>query len=161
MEEPRAQRFASYSEYRSAMLDALGRATRTVVIFDPDLRETGLDNPASIAALETLCRASQRVDALRILVHSVDFIERVPRLVALIAIFGHRATLRVTSASYQQQAQPFLVADERHFVTRFHEDGPRGKQGTDDLRSASALLGQFETMWVSGGSTTTGVPLGI
>ena len=154
--------FDSYIEYRSAMLAALEAATSTIAMFDPDLSEAGLENPASIAALERLCRTSPRRDALRVLVHSSDFAEReCPRLVAVIGAFGHRAAVRVASTRFRSWRQPFLVADARHVVTRFDQDGPRGKLAVEDERTASMLLAQLETMWIDGTPTTTGAPLGI
>jgi len=162
MDRPSQRRFDTYVEYRAAMLAALGFATRTLAIFDPDLRESGIENPAAIAALESLCRASPRRDAVRIVVRSIDFVEReCPRLVALIGAFGHCAGVRVSSPPFRNWSRPFLVADERHLVTRFDQDRPRGKVGIDDLRSVSPLLAQFETMWISGESTRASVPLGI
>lgn len=162
METLSPHRFDSYTEYRSAMVAALEAATSTIAIFDPDLREAGLENLASIAALDRLCRTSPRRDALRILVHSADFAEReCPRFVALIGAFSHRAAVRVTSPQFRNWRQPFLVADARHVVTRFDREGPRGKLAVEDERTASMLLAQLETMWISGTPTTTGAPLGI
>ncbi|WP_442881018.1 DUF7931 domain-containing protein [Aromatoleum sp.] len=162
MKEFSPRRFDSYASYRSAMLAALDVATSTIAIFDPDLRDAGLENSAAIVALDRLCRTSPRREAVRILVHAADFAEReCPRLVALIGAFTHRAALRVTSTPFLSWTQPFLVADERHVVTRFDRDGPRGKLAVEDERTSSMLLAQFETMWMSGTPTTTGAPLGI
>ncbi len=162
MEALSSRRFDSYTEYRFAMLAALEAATSTIAIFDPDGREAGLETPPSIAALERLCRRSPRRDALRVLVHSPDFAERAcPRFVALIGAFSHRAAVRVTSPQFRNWTQPFLIADARHVVTRFDQDGPRGKLAVEDERTASMLLAQLETMWINGAPTTTGASLGI
>ena len=162
MEVLSPRRFDSYTEYRSAMLAALEVAVGTIAIFDPDLREAGLENSASIAALDRLCRTSPRRDALRILVHSVGFTEReCARLVRLMGTFSERAALRVTDTPFRSWSQPFLVVDERHVVTRFDRDGPRGKLTVEDMRTSAMLLAQFETMWISGTPVLTGAPLGI
>jgi len=162
MKEFSPRRFDSYTEYRSAMLAALEAATSTIAVFDPDLRETGLESSASVVVLDMLCRTSPRRDAVRILVHSIDFAEReCPRLVALIGAFSHRVAIRVTATPFKSWTQPFLVADERHVVMRFDREGPRGKLAVEDVPTSSMLLAQFDTMWVSGTPTTTGVRLGI
>lgn len=162
MEALSPHRFDSYSEYRCAMLAALEAATSTIAIFDPDLREAGVENSASIGALDKLCRLSPRRDALRILLHSADFVEReCPRVVALIGAFSHRTAIRVTSAPFKNWRQPFLVADGRYNVTRFDQDGPRGKFAVEDARAASMLLAQFETMWIDATPATAGTALGL
>jgi hypothetical protein len=162
MDTPAERRFDRYSDYRLAMLEALGIATQTVAILDPDLKESGLESRSAIALLEALLRGSPRDDALRIVVHSTAFVEReCPLLLALIGAFRPRLDVRVTSPSFRAWTRPFLIADARHVVTRFDQDGPRGKFCIDDLRSASSLLIQFETMWMAGESTATGIPLGL
>lgn len=162
MKEFSPRPFDSYIEYRSAMLAALEAATSTITVFDPDLRETGLESSASVVALDRLCRTSPRRDAARILVHSIDFAEReCPRLVALMGAFSYRVAIRVTGTPFKSWTQPFLVADARHVVTRFDRDGARGKLAVEDVRTSSMLLAQFETMWINGTPTTTGAPLGI
>lgn len=162
MEALSPRRFDSYSEYRCAMLAALEAATSTIAIFDPYLREAAVESSASILALDKLCRTSPRRDALRLLVHSPDFaVREYPRFVAVISAFSHRAAVRVTRPQFRNWRQPFLVADARHVVTRFDQDGPRGKVAVEDARTASMLLAQFETMWIDATPATTVTPLGL
>jgi hypothetical protein len=154
--------FDTYAAYRAALLAALDLAHQSVVLFDPDLRMTGLEAPHGIAALERFCAGATREDCVRIVVHAPDFIERdCPRLRNLLARFGHRLRVRVSPAALRHWSQPFLVVDRTHLVTRFHQDAPRGKICLDDARSAAITFAQFETLWISAQQGPTGAPLGI
>jgi hypothetical protein len=157
-----ARFFDTYAAYRAALLEALELARQQVVLFDPDLRMTGLETPRGIAALERFCAGATREDGARIVVHAPHFLEReCPRLLTLLARFGHCLRVRVSPAVLRHWSQPFLVIDGTHLVTRFHQDAPRGKICLDDTRSAAITFAQFETLWISARQGPTGAPLGI
>lgn len=162
MREPLERYFDTYGEYREAVLETLNLAQRAVSIFDFDLRECGLESAAGIDLLAALCTRSPHRDTLRILVHSVTYLEQeCPRLIRLLGRFGHRASVRTTDPGARAWTQPFLVADGRFLVTRFHQDLPRGKV-CSAASSTSAYIGtQFETMWLHGERRATGAPLDI
>jgi len=154
--------FDTYGEYREAVLEALGMARQAVSIFDPDLRECGLESLAGINLLQTLCSQSPHCDTLRILVHSATFLEQeCPRLISLLGRFGHRASVRTTDPGSRAWTQPFLVADGRYLVTRFHQDLPRGKVCFTMSSTNAYVVTQFETMWLHGERHATGAPLSI
>jgi hypothetical protein len=162
MPTPSEHMFDTFTGYRQALLEIVQLASQTIVVVDPDLRNTGLEFAAGIAALEAFCARTRHENALRIVVHSPGFIEKeAPRLLALAGRMQHRLRIRLSSAACRNWDQPFLVADEHHLVMRFHEDGPRGKTCLDDIRSASAMSAQFETIWLDAGPGPSGAPLGI
>ena len=157
-----SQTFDTYARYREALLEALGQATQSIVIFDPDLRNTGLESPEGISALESFCLRVRVEESLRIAVHSASYIERnCPRLLNLVSRFGHRMQIRITSSAFRSIEQPFMIVDGVHLVTRFHRDNPRGKVCIDDAQSAFALLSQFESLWAAAQRGPSGIPLGI
>jgi hypothetical protein len=154
--------FDTYGEYRNAIRAALGQAQRSIAIFDPDLRECGLENRAGMAQLESLCLRSPHRHALRILLHSTTPIEKeCPRMIHLLARFAHRASVRTTDPGTRNWPQPFLVADGELAVMRFHLDLPRGKICAAGSRTIAYLDTQFETMWLNGKPCAIGSPLGI
>lgn len=161
MQAPEEVGFDSYAEYRTAVLAAVGRAQETVAIFDPDLRETGLESAEGLALLEGLCARSGRHDTLRILLHSTSWLEKeCPRLLGLLGRYAHCASVRTSDTGARAWPQPFLLADDRHLVTRFHHDLPRGKTAGPSNVLAQ-LSTQFETFWMNGERRAAGVPLGI
>ncbi|MCC4115283.1 hypothetical protein LLG90_07975 [Aromatoleum toluclasticum] len=162
MDTPREQTFDSYGEYRSAFIGALENAQQTVIIFDPDLRECGLESPQGIAQLERLCSLSTRRDALRILLHSTTWLEQdCPRLTRLLGHYAHCASVRSADTGARLWSQPFLIADASDLVTRFHQDLPRGKRSTDGSGTLAHLATQFETFWMNGGVSAVGTPLAL
>lgn len=162
METPEERTFDSYAEYRAAVLEALTEAQQTVAIFDPDLRDSGLENQAAVALLEALCGRSRRTDAVRILLHSTAWLEKeCPRLLRLLARYGHCARVRTTPPGARGWKQPFLCVDGQRLVTRFHQDLPKGKICASASTTTAYFSTQFETFWTSGDDAAVGVPLGI
>ncbi|WP_157058526.1 hypothetical protein [Azoarcus sp. CIB] len=162
MDTPREQIFDSYGEYRAALIGALENAQQTVIVFDPDLRECGLESRQGIAQLERLCSQSTRRDTLRILLHSTTWLQQdCPRLTRLLSHYAHCASVRTADAGARIWSQPFLIADDCHLVTRFHQELPRGKSSTDAAGSLTHLATQFETFWMNGEASAVGTPLDL
>lgn len=154
--------FASFTEYRAEVLAALGNARRTVAIFDPDLRDCRLESRDGVRLLEELCMRSTGRATLRILLHGTAWLEReCPRLIALLARYGHCTEVRTTDRGARSWSQPFLIVDGERLVTRFHTDLPRGKTASFETPSAALLATQFETFWSNAVAASPGTPLGI
>ena len=154
--------FDTYALYREAVFELLGRAMHRIVLFDPDLGETGIESARGIELLSDFCDRVMDNDALRIVVHDADFIKRdCPRLLNLVSRYGHRMTIRVTTAQYHNWQQPYIVVDDVYLVTRFHQDQPRGKICEDTPAATAPLLTRFETMWQHAQPGPTGAPLGL
>lgn len=160
MTEERA--FDTYALYREAVLELLEQAAHGIVLFDPDLGETGIESVRGIELLSGFCDRAIHADALRIVVHRADYIERdCPRLLNLVARYGHRMAIRVTTPQYHNWQQPYMVVDDVHLVTRFHHDQPRGKICYASAAIAAPLLTRFETMWLHAQPGPTGASLGL
>ena len=154
--------FGQFADYRRHVLDILGRATREVILFDADLKETGLESAAGIAALEAFFTRHTVPDCVRVVVHDAGFIEReCPRLLRLLASFGHRIRIRVSARQHAAIDQAFIVVDGQHVLTRFHRDNARGKLILDDGVRAAQLADLFDTVWENAQQGPTGMPLGL
>jgi len=157
-----AQYFDVYSTFRDAILEVIGRAERELIVFDADLRDTGIESLAGIEALESLCRRTSAPDSIRILVQDSGFIERdSPRLLSLCGRFGHRMRIRVLPPAYRSFEQPFVIADGQHMVIRFHQDSSRGKFCFDCGSDCAKLTTDHETLWSVSENGPSGIPLGI
>lgn len=162
MNGPEEQVFVSFAEYRAAVLDALAQARRFVTIFDPDLRECGLESRAGIRLLEELCTRATRPETLRVLLQTTAWAEReCPRLLALLARYGHCATVRTAGRDARSWSQPFLIVDNLRVVTRFHVDLPKGKTASESSPALAFLSTQFETFWMNATPSALGAPLGL
>ncbi|ATE59382.1 DUF7931 domain-containing protein [Thauera sinica] len=154
--------FDTYAAYREHVLDAVRHATRSLVVFDRDLAQTGFESSAGIEALDTLARNVVGDEAIRILVCSPEHIEQYcPRLLKLVERYGRRMRIRVVGESVAHPDASFIVGDGSTLVTRFHHDRARGKRVDGPGADTSRHTAQFETMWVSAKDGPTGAPLGI
>nr|MCU0870126.1 hypothetical protein [Burkholderiales bacterium] len=103
-----------------AAIDALlPVATRSLCVFDAALGPRwNLD--ARIDALRAFCLAGRR-NRLRIVVHDARALVRdCPRLVALTRPFAHVIAIHETHETVKSVADPLVLADDLHYVHRFH-----------------------------------------
>ncbi|AWI73949.1 hypothetical protein CEW83_00860 [Parazoarcus communis] len=162
MTEPVTYNFDTWSDFRGALLELVGRAQSTLLLSDPDLGETGFESSAGIEALTAFLQRSAQPLAIRILLKDAAYLEqRCPRLLGLLSRFSQRMMVRVASDVRAVPDAPFAIADGKHLVTRFHHERARGKHCTDDPQSTSVHIAQFETLWASGETGPNGVQLGL
>lgn len=155
--------FDTYAGYRAALLAAIDGAQREILLFDPDLKETGLESIAGAEALNRFLLRSSAREAIRLLLGDPEFLDRhCPRLTRLLELHGHRFAVRIDGNDRLHPLhQPFAVVDGHHLVTRFHQDRPRGKACPDDAAVCAPLVAQFETIWIGAEPGKSGAPLGI
>jgi hypothetical protein len=164
MSGPIVQEFDTYAAYRAALLDAIGRAEREILIFDPDLGETGLESPHAAEALQRFLLHASGRDCLRAVLADTTRLDRnSPRLLRLLGSYGHKFAVRIVSHDDPLRAlpQPFAIIDRRHLVTRFHEEHPRGKACFDDPATCAPFFAQFETIWIDAQPAQSGAVLGL
>lgn len=162
MAEPVERAIDSWVAYRSALIETVDRASSSLLIFDPDLAETGFDHPAGIDALKQLLLRSAQPVVIRILLQDSGYLERqCSRLLTLIGQYNQKMEVRLTTDLRALPDSAFVVADGVHLVTRFHCARPRGKYCIDDARSTAPHVAQFETLWVSATLGPSGVLLGL
>ncbi|MBR0565880.1 hypothetical protein J5J83_07115 [Azoarcus sp. L1K30] len=162
MAEPLERAIDSWAAYRSALIETVDRASSSLLIFDPDLAETGFEHPAGVDTLKQLLLRSAQLVAVRILLQDSGFLERqCARLLTLLGQYNQKIEIRLASDPRALPDAAFVVADGVHLVTRFHSARPRGKCCVDDARSTAPLIAQFETLWVSATPGPSGVQLGL
>lgn len=154
--------FDTFALYRDAVLELIEQATHSIVLFDPDFKETGIESVRGAELLSGFCDRAIQNEALRIAVHDASFIKQdCPRLLNIVSRYAHRMSIRVTTPQYHSWQQPYMVVDDMHVVTRFHHDQARGKICYEASDVATPLLMRFETMWLHTQPGPTGAPLGI
>ena len=162
MPDSQQQIIDSWSAYRGAIMSTIFRAQSSLIVLDPDLRETGLESSAGIEALSGLLHRSSHASAIRILLEDASYLEReCPRLLSLLTRFGHRIHVRLIGESQPSPDAPYLIADALHMTTRFQHERPRGKQCIDAPTESSAQTAQFETLWISALPGPSGLAIGL
>jgi len=121
----RVVRFSSRGEFAQQVVDCIGRARRTLDLFDPDF---ALFNLGSVE-LDKMLRAFLRDGGrLRLAMHRTAHLERdCPRFIRLLRDFSHQAECRVTSRPLHQLTDSFCIGDDVDVVRRFHSDHLRGE----------------------------------
>lgn len=158
---PVASSFDTYGAYRLAVASLFARAKRDVILFDPNLQETGLASRAGVEVLQGFQRTIGP-GRLRIVLHDAQpLLERFPRLMTLCAARRHVIDLRVTPEHLRHLTDSFVVADARHLVLRFHRDHARGKLVFDDEAQAGGLVQRFDSLWEECHDKVGFTPLGL
>lgn len=147
MSLPIEEKFDTYAGYRSALLDLFGNAAAEIVLFDPDLRQTGLESTAGIEVVSRFLGAS-RNNRLRIVLHDSGYFERdCPRLRKLFRIYSHVMVFKQTPDDLRHLTEIYAVADKSRLVVRFHCDHARGKAVIGEGADIDAWKRHFESLW--------------
>lgn len=134
----------------SAALDTLCNLARNkLYLFDKDFDGTGFDSVARHATLHGFLLANP-ANRLFVLAHDTRYLSaRCPRMMTLLHQFGGSMFVHQTSASLHQITEPFSVADDAHYVRRFHFDDTRGILAQNDPENARILKSRFLEMWAA------------
>lgn len=142
----RYRRFESFKEYES-LLDAMAPRTESVIrVFDRILPRTW-NNSARIELIRGFLLRN-RGNKLMMVLHITDNIEReLPRVVNLMADFGHAVKIRQTPKMAHHICDPFVIFDASHYLHRFHHAHMRAAQGSHDMEGVQQLLDRHAELW--------------
>ena len=144
--------FTSWSDYDTAVLSVLGCAEHSLLIFDPDLQRLPLEQPAVCERLTGFLRRHPG-NRLQVVVQDSDHLLRhSPRLMGLLATYGHVFSVTVAAESLASLADTMLLADSRHAAIRFHRDQPRGRLLLDEPEAVRPYDKRFADILAEGGS---------
>lgn len=131
-----------------AGLDTLCKlAQHNLYLFDRDFDGQGYNTEARFTTLRNFLLANP-ANRLFVLAHDTNYLStRCPRMMLLLHQFGTGMFVYQTPINLQYISEPFSVADDSHYVRRFHFDDPRGILAKNDPEIARALKGRFLEMW--------------
>ncbi len=146
----------------SAALDTLCKlAQRNLYLFEKDYDGMGFNTEARYQTLRNFLLASP-AHRLFVLAHDVRHLSAFcPRMMMLLRQFGTGMFIHQTPKNLQHITEPFSVADESHYVRRFHFDDPRGVLAQHDPEKARALKSHFLEMWASSHPAVSTTRLGL
>ena len=158
---PVERTLASIAEQVEAIDALVERATHSLRVFDVDLSQGGWNSPGRAERLGAFLRRT-RGGRLEVIVHDTRYLEQsCPRLIALLRGFGHAMTVYRTGPDARSAMDPLTIADDRHFLHRFHVDGARAALAFDAPVAARPLVARFEEIWATGEPGLTGTVLGL
>lgn len=145
-----------------AALDALFKlAQHDLFIFEKDFENLGFNSEARYETLHNFLLSSPH-NRLHLLAHNTrPLAQYCPRLLLLLRQFSHNMHIYQTPRHLQHLSEPFAVADESHFIRRFHFDDPRGILAQHDAEGARALKSRFDEMWASSHPAASATTLGL
>ena len=130
-------------EYEAAIDEVIDRAERTLHIFDTDLTAGGYSTARRFEALRSFLMKN-RANRMVMVLHETDHLTRYcPRLMNLLKLYSHAISIFKTEEHARIASDPVVIADEAHYVHRFHANGARALQALDDHAGARQLEERF------------------
>lgn len=153
--------FDGVADYIAALDTVCASAHHTLNIFEDNYEDIGFNAEARYDALRRFLLASSS-NRLNILAHNPQpLIRYCPRMMMLLRQFGHSMAIYQTPASMQNVTEPFAVADNAHYVRRYHFDDTRGLLARNDPEEARRLNSLFQEMWSASHPCASGTTLGL
>lgn len=158
---PQHRKLDGVVDYTAALDELCARAHHELCLFEKDFDGLGFNTEARYESLRRFLLASPH-NRLYVLAHDPRYLATsCPRMSMLLRQFGSSMFIHRTPPHLQQVSEPFSIADETHFVRRFHFDDPRGLSATDDPEGARALKSRFMEMWHASQPAVSGTHLGL
>lgn len=134
----------------TAALDTLCKLARhNLYLFDKNFDGSGFNSEARYETLRGFLLANP-ANRLFVLAHDTRHLSTLcPRMMMLLHQFGSSMFIHQTPAHLQKFTEPFSVADDAHYVRRFHFDDPRGILAQYDPENARVLKSRFMEMWTA------------
>lgn len=148
-------------EYQQALDTVIDCARHTIRIFDYDLREGGFNTPQRYERLKRFLLSSAQ-NRLLLVLHQVDYIEReCPRMRNLLREHSEAVLIHQTQAEARVATDPLLIADEAHYVHRFHYAQPRLEQVLHDPTLTQPFLLRFAEIWQASTLAVAATTIGL
>jgi len=146
----------------TAALDALCKlALHHLCIFEKNYEGLGFNDEARYQTLRHFLLANP-ANRLMILTHDPRYLAtHCPRITMLLQQFGNSLFIFQTPKNLQHLTEPFAIADDIHYVRRFHFDDPRGIFAQHAPESARALKSRFNEMWANSHQAIAATKLGL
>ena len=149
------------ADYEAAIGEVIDKAERTLHIFDIDLAMGGyntLERSDALRGFLTKNRSNRRV----IVLDETGYLTRnCPRLMNLLGLHSHAISILKTHEHGRVASDPMVIADEAHYVHRFHADGTRGLRAFWDHAGARQLEERFEQLQEAASPAVWGTALGL
>lgn len=146
----------------TAALDTLCKlAQHDLYLFEKNFDGMGFNAEARYTTLRNFLLTNP-AHRLFVLAHDTHYLSTLcPRMMMLLHQFGTSMFIYQTPKSLLHITEPFSVADNAHFVRRFHFDDSRGILGQNDPENARALKSRFMDMWSVSHPAVSATRLGL
>ena len=147
--------------YAQALDKVIASATRELLIYDADFSKGAYASRERYELLRDFL-ASGRQNRLVIVLHDTgDFTSHCPRIHELLAVYSHAMTVYQTGEQAKMAQDCFVIADQRHYLRRFHIDHARFKYALDDEDMANMLNSRFNELLEASSQSMAVTRLGL
>ena len=158
---PGETRLETLAAQWDAVATLIDLANERLLVFDRDLSEGGWNGARRAERIAAFLRRSRNA-RLSIIVHEPRYVEAsCPRLTDLLRVYGHAMQVWRTGAEARAATDALVIADDRHYLHRYHIDQPRATLAIDMPAAAKPLVSRFEEIWATGGPALGGGVLGL
>ena len=121
----------------------IAHAERELLIFDTDLSKGGYASLKRFEAVRAFL-AKSRQSRLVIVLHKTDFLTlRCPRLMGLLKTYSHAISICQTCEEARAASDALIIADQCHYLHRFHAEVARFKYALNDPVNVKPLYEWF------------------
>ncbi|MDP2827293.1 MAG: hypothetical protein Q8O37_01670 [Sulfuricellaceae bacterium] len=158
---PDHRKIEALSDYGQAVDEIIGLATHSLKIFDINLRGAGYNSPVRIELLQNFLHLN-RANRLIIILHDTNYLQReCPRLIGLLRLFSHSSSVYQTTDEAKSVSDPFIIADETHYLHRFHYEYPRALLALNDPEGALDTSRRFNEILNASEPSAPATTLGL
>lgn len=145
------------ADYIAALDTLCRRAQHKLCLFERNFDELGFNSEARYDVLRRFLLANPG-NRLYVLAQEMHYLTTLcPRMTMLLRQFDDRMFIHQTT----HDTAPFSVADNMHYVRRFHFDDPRGLLAENDPENGRALEALFFEMWETSHQALSTTRLGL
>ena len=124
------------AHYAEALDTICGLTQHSLCIFEKDFLNIGFDSSNRFEQLRSMLLANP-YNRLQLLASDIRPLSQYcPRLMSLLRQFGHNMYIYQLPKHLQHLTDPFAVADESHYVRRYHFDNTRGILALNDAEKS-------------------------
>lgn len=133
-------------EYISALDLVIASAEEKLLIFDQDFSTGDYASIKRYDAIKSFLNKAPTTELIVILQTADFFTSQCPRLFDLLSVYGHKMTVYETNSRAKVAKDCFILADNKHYIRRFHIDQARFKFMLDDEETTSSLANRFDEL---------------
>lgn len=148
-EETPQQTIDSTADYLAALDGICRLANNNLFIFEKNFLDIGFNSSERFEILRNFLLRSPN-HQLKLLAHDTrPLSQHCPRLLLLLRQFTHNMFIYQTPKHLQHITEAFALADDAHYVRRFHFDHTKGTFVQNDTEYAYLLKSRFMEMWIA------------
>jgi hypothetical protein len=158
---PEDQVLTGERAYEQALDLVIASAERELLIFDEDLSQGAYASLERYELIREFLAKNRHNRLVFVLQDTHFFTTRCPRLYELLSVYGHAMTVYETDEQAKAARDCFVLADQKHYLRRFHIDHARFRYAFNDENTANMLNLRFAELLEASSRTISASRLGL